>query len=300
MSTVKEIYGHIALELIKNSIHSGHIDSEAVYQEANKSNRAILNKIIGDLILPGSAILNYQELRRLHNLAHEGKSCLLLMEHYSNFDLPNLYYLLETMHPEGEEIGDDIIAMAGMKLNVESDFVRAFTEAYTRIVIYPSRSLASLEGSEDYEDERAKSRRINMAALHEMVRQKHAGKLILLFPSGTRYRPGVEATRRGLAEVDSYIKGFDYILPIAIAGNTLRINTQGSMSEDYIQKDCMVFKAGQVEDAKEWRKSVRARVPEGAEPKQFVADELMALLARLHAEAKAYREQHLPEDYNGN
>jgi hypothetical protein len=57
MSTVKEIYGHIALELIKNSIHSGHIDSEAVYQEANKSNRAILNKIIGDLILPGSAIL---------------------------------------------------------------------------------------------------------------------------------------------------------------------------------------------------------------------------------------------------
>jgi hypothetical protein len=41
MSTVKEIYGHIALELIKNSIHSGHIDSEAVYQEANKSNRAI-------------------------------------------------------------------------------------------------------------------------------------------------------------------------------------------------------------------------------------------------------------------
>jgi glycerol-3-phosphate O-acyltransferase len=297
MSTVREIYGHIAMELIKNSRQSGHVDPDAVYQEANKSNRVILNRIIGDLLLPGSAILNYHELQKLHNLSQEGKSCLILMEHYSNFDLPNLYYLLEQDHPDGEEIGDDIIAMAGMKLNVESDFVRAFTEAYTRLVIYPSRSLAALEGTPEYEAERIKSRQLNMAALHEMVRQKHAGKIILLFPSGTRYRPGDESTRRGLAEVDSYIKGFDYILPMAIAGNTLRINTTGSMSEDYIQKDCMVFNAGQVAEAKAWRSEIRARIPQGTEPKQFVADQVMATLAQLHEAADEYRRARLPEGY---
>ncbi len=297
MGTVRDVYGHIALELVKNSVHSSQIEPDAVYQEANKSNRRILNKIISDLLLPESTILGFHNLQRLHNLAEEGKSCLILMEHYSNFDLPNLYYLLENLYPGGEEIGDDIIAMAGMKLNVESDFVRAFTEAYTRIVIYPSRSLSNLEGSEAYEAERSKSRKINMAALHEMVRQKHAGKIILLFPSGTRYRPGVEETRRGLAEVDSYIKGFDYILPIGIAGNTLRINTSGSMSEDYIQKDCMVFAAAEVHDAKEWRNGIREKAPEGTDSKQFVADAVMKWLSDLHNEAEDYRQKHLPEGY---
>lgn len=298
MATVREAYGHIALELIKNSVHSSDIDPDAVYQEANKSNRKILNKITADLVLPESEFLGYHELQKLYYLAQEGKSCLILMEHYSNFDLPNLFYLIEHFHPDGEEIAESIIAMAGMKLNVESEFVKAFTEAFTRLVIYPSRSLAALEGSENYAAERTLSRRINMAALHEMVRQKHAGRIILLFPSGTRYRPGVEETRRGLAEVDSYIKGFDYILPIAIAGNTLRINLQGSMSEDYVHKDCMILKAGKVKVARDWRNSVRGEAPEGADIKQFVADKVMELLARLHDEAEEYRRGKLPPEYS--
>lgn len=289
MATIKEQYGHIARELIKNSIHSSTIDAQAVYQPANISNRRVLDSIIGDLILPQSEIVAYDQLQKLHKLAKDGHSCLILMEHYSNFDLPNLYYLLEHVHEGGEAIGEDIIAMAGMKLNMESDFVKAFTEAYTRIVIYPSRSLSQFEGRPEYEKERSFSRKINMAALHEMVRQKHAGKIILLFPSGTRYRPGEDKTRKGLAEVDSYIKGFDYMLPIGIAGNTLRINTQGEMSEDYVINDCMIFQAGQVLDAKHWREEIRTGMPEDAEPKQFVSDKVMELLAELHEQAETLR-----------
>ncbi|AHC13626.1 1-acyl-sn-glycerol-3-phosphate acyltransferase [Salinispira pacifica] len=297
MNTIKEKYGHIAKELIQNSIQTGHVDPDAIYQEANKSNRAILNKIVQDLLLPGSDIRNFAELLKLHNLAQEGKSCLILMEHYSNFDLPNLYYLLENKHSNGEDIGDSIIAMAGMKLNVESEFVRAFTEAYTRIVIYPSRSLTPLMGTAKYEEEKTKARKLNMAALHEMVRAKHSGKIILLFPSGTRYRPGNEDTRRGLAEVDSYIKGFDYVLPIAIAGNTLRVNAKGSMSEDFVHPDCMVFQAGDVREAKPWRAEIRKEAPQGENPKQFMADRVMEELAELHTQAQVYRKEQLPADY---
>lgn len=297
MTTIREKYGHIAKELVQNSMQSGSVDPDAIYQEANKSNRSILNKIVQDLLLPGSEIRNFGELTKLYNLAQEGKSCLILMEHYSNFDLPNLYYLLETRHSIGEEIGDSIIAMAGMKLNVESDFVRAFTEAYTRIVIYPSRSLTPLMGTQKYEEEKTKARKLNMAALHEMVRAKHSGKIILLFPSGTRYRPGSEDTRRGLAEVDSYIKGFDYVLPIAIAGNTLRVNTKGSMSEDFVHPDCMVFQPGNVREAKPWRAEIRKDAPEGENPKQFMADRVMEELAQLHGDAERYRISQLPSDF---
>ena len=207
------------------------------------------------------------------------------MEHYSNFDLPNLLYLLEHRRNR-PDIADDIIAIAGMKLNSESSFVRAFTEAYTRIVIYPSRSLTPLIGSDGFAKEMTRSREINRAALHEMAHQKQSGNIILIFPTGTRYREGMPETRRGLSEITSYMKKFDYFLPIAIAGNILRINTVGNMSEDYVHEDCVVFQAGKVIEAKKWRNDARSLTPRHYDAKQYVADRIMDLLKDLHVEAE--------------
>ena len=180
--------------------------------------------------------------------------------------------------------------MAGFKLNEESAFARAFTEAFSRIVIYPPRSLNHLRLSTDQAamDEIKRARAINMAALHHMVRQKHAGHIILVFPSGTRYRPGDEDTRRGLREMDSYIKSFDNLLLVGIAGNTLPINIEGAqMGDDAPIKDLIVFQASPVTNAHEFRSSVK--VSPGEDPKQAVADAVMARLTTLHQAAEAVR-----------
>ena len=43
--------------------------------------------------------------------------------------------------------------MSGMKLNEENPYVSAFAEAYSRIIIYPSRSLAAIKDPEVYQRE---------------------------------------------------------------------------------------------------------------------------------------------------
>jgi glycerol-3-phosphate O-acyltransferase len=283
-------------ELISRSQQSQEVDNSAVYQEANKENQTIINGIVRDLLMEGSKFHNFSNLKELFHRSKQGHSCLIVMEHYSNFDIPVLFYFI------GQELGfdseamDQIIAMAGFKLNAESPFVLAFTEAYTRIVIYPSRSLIALEGTDAYDAEKQKSREINRAALHHMIRRKHEGQIILLFPSGTRYRPGEENTRKGLSEVDSYIRGFDYMLPISIAGNILRINTQGDMSEDFVCNDVVIYKAGEILEAKKFRDEHRAQAAD-QDPKQYVADQIMKLLAKLHKDAKEIRKPLLPENH---
>jgi len=154
-----------------------------------------------------------------------------------------------------------------------------------------------LEGRPEYEAEKKRSRQLNMAALAQMVRKKHEGHIILLFPSGTRYRPGQEDTRRGLPEVDSYLRAFDYVLPIGIGGNILRINPEGTMAEDFVVPDVMVLQPGQIMDARKFRESVRQGLTAGPEAKQRVADRVMEILMELHRSAKAYRRAFLPPNH---
>lgn len=289
MNPIRYAYGHVADKLISNSTQSSQINPKNVFQDANTLNRDIINReIISELMHSESNILNVSQLLELGRLAQEGHSCLIVMEHYSNFDVPNLLYLLE-IQQKRPEIARSIVAIAGMKLNAESNFVRAFTEAYTRIVIYPSRSLTHFIGTDDFAREQTRSWEINKAALQSMIHHKHNGKIILIFPTGTRYRQGIPETKRGLAEVDSYIRGFDYFLPIAVAGNILRINVNGDMSEDYVHKDCVILNAGNIIEAKKWRHDAHSLAHEYPDTRQYVADCIMELLSELHVEANKHR-----------
>ena len=292
-STVSDMFGAIAKELVKNCIHAEKITPENVFQAANLKNRALVNKIMEYLVLPGSSIENQDVLVKLGQLSKEGKSCLILMEHYSNFDIPTFFWLMEKPGAQCQEIASQIIAMAGMKLNEEEAFVRAFTEAYSRIVIYPSRSIEKLYlAGESQAEEMARARSINRAALHNMVRRKHEGHVILVFPSGTRYRPGEPETKKGLREMDSYIKSFDHLLFIGTAGNCLQVNSQGAMSQDIPVQDLMVFQVDDmVMDSKDFRESVP--VTEGVDPKQAAADAIMARLDMLHERAETIRTSRL-------
>ena len=292
MGSIIDMFPGIAAKLKVGSRQAEIVTPESVYQLANLENRKLVDQVIGLFQLPGSTFVNLEAFLELAQLSRQGNSCLILMEHYSNFDIPNLYYLLEHSSPEAKIAVNQIISMAGAKLNEESAFSRAFTESYGRIVIYPPRSLNSLRLRQDEAavEEVKRARAINMAALHHMVRQKHSGHIVLVFPAGTRYRPGDEDTRRGLREIDSYIKSFDHVMFIAIAGNTLPVNLTGSsMSDDAPVKDVVVYQASAVTDAHAFRHSIP--VATGEDPKQAVVDAVMQNLAKLHSQAAVYRQK---------
>lgn len=291
LGPIREVFGSASGSLQEHSIQRRTITSENVYQESNQANRAIIHRILDELLLPGSGLIGPERMNELQRLSDEGKSCLILMEHYSNFDIPCLYYLMEKN--EQKAIADSIISIAGMKLNEESKFVNAFAEAYTRLVIYPSRSLQQHEDSENRESERQRSRHINMAATRQMIRLKHEGRLILVFPSGTRYREGQPDTKRGVKEVDSYLKLFDYTVFIGIAGNVLRLDPEGDMTQDLAARDLVVVNVTGPFACESIREAARATMREGEDPKQRVADEVMARLEAVHEEAAQEREARL-------
>ena len=126
-----------------------------------------------------------------------------------------------------------------------------------------------------------------------MVRRKHEGHIILVFPSGTRYRPGKPDTKRGLKEIDSYIKAFDYMVFIGSGGNCLRIGP-GEMTEDLLYKDTMIFKIGPVLSCQEFRSHTRSLADPEGDVKQFTVDKVMEELDKLHDEIEAVREPKTP------
>ncbi len=293
MIHIDTLFQQVTDQLVKNSREEQAIDRERVFQPANMANRKLVEMIIGKLLLPGSRIEGYDNLKELYTRSQKGESCLVLMEHYSNFDIPNLFYLARE-YSQGVPVTDSIVAMAGTKLNEESRFVLAFTEAYTRIVIYPARLLAGLEGSENFATERARSREINRSALREMIRLKHSGHMVLLFPAGTRYRPGKPETKQVLLEVDSYIKGFDHMVFIGIAGNTLEVSPAGNMEHDDPCTDVVIYSVSNVTDSATFRNEARAQFPEGGEAaKRAVGVAVEKRFDELHAEAEAARQEGL-------
>ncbi len=278
---IREIMGHAKL--------GQTVTESSVYQAANNKILPYIDGMIDEHILPGSGVEGTAHLADLLAKAQAGASCLLLLEHYSNFDLPVFNYLLRKEGSVGHDIADAVVAIAGMKLSEDNPVVSAFAEAYARIVIIPSRSLVGLDPERD-KPEFVRSNAINRAAMKALNQVKVSGKLILVFPAGTRFRPWDPHTKRGVREIDSYIKSFDYLCLVAINGDILRIQ-QGKMAEDLIAHDLVRVTAGPVVRCADFREAARAAADQAGieDKKQAVADAIMAELDRMHAVAEAVR-----------
>ena len=138
---------------------AGRIAETNVWQEANPATRAIMDSMLHENLQEGSRLEGREHFKEFYELVKSGKRGLILMEHYSNMDLPALCYLLDHDGEEfGKELDERIVAIAGMKLNEENPMVRAWAEGFSRVVIYPSRSLAKYTDSEEYAQEEAISR----------------------------------------------------------------------------------------------------------------------------------------------
>ncbi|UKI55930.1 MAG: hypothetical protein L6V90_01625 [Treponema succinifaciens] len=144
--TIREAYADFFKALSLNSVAAAKIDSSNVYQLANPKNRKLMDKLVEDNLLPESHLENVENFLDFYNQVKSGKSGLILMEHYSNTDLPAFLYMLE--HSGNSDLADlskRTVAIAGMKLNEDNPIVRAFAESFTRVVIYPTRSLTKMK-----------------------------------------------------------------------------------------------------------------------------------------------------------
>jgi glycerol-3-phosphate O-acyltransferase len=291
METLSSGFPDLIKLAVARSKASAVVTEQNVYQKGAADILPLLDKMAETLLLPGSGITGLERLQDLLDKAASGKSCLLLLEHYSNMDLPVFSYLLRQEPDPGKRISDALVAIAGMKLNVENPAVAAFTGAYTRIVIYPSRSLQHLDAAKDRE-EIVRSNGINRAAMKALSEVKLQGKLILVFPSGTRYRPWDPSSKRGVREIDSYIKSFDYMCPVAINGEVLHVR-QGDMMEDSISQDLMRLTAGPVLSCRDFREKARAEAEAAGveDKKQAAVDAIMRFLEDLHQAGEAEREK---------
>ena len=286
MEPISARYRETIMKMIKCSKRELAITTDDVYQPGNADILPFIDSIIEENLEKGSGIHDLPNLERLLELADSGKSCLLLLEHYSNFDLPVFSYLLRKAGPAGTRIAGALVAIAGIKLSETDPVVTAFTEAYSRLVIYPSRSLeiikANLKDPKELVAEMMKSSSINRAAMKSLGELKVSGKLVLVFPSGTRYRPWDPSTKRGVREIDSYLKSFDYMCMVSINGNILRINPEGAMKEDLICRDTVVYDVSPPIECAGFREKAKQAKHFGDDRKQANVDALMAALEAMH------------------
>jgi hypothetical protein len=278
----KSKYAPLIERMIANSTGAPVVTENNVYQQGRPANKPLVQEIVRDLVMPGSRIVGRDNLLELRWLAEKRKPCLILMEHYSNFDLPCFEWLLETAGEPFREVAEAVVAVAGVKLNEESPLVLAFTEVFTRVVLYPSRGIEAIADPKKRHDAEKRRAKINIAALKMLTSLRQEGKLILVFPSGTRYRPWDPSTARGLKEIDTYIKFYSYMVLVSINGNTLLPNQHGTMGEDFPTRDIMIYTVSPVQKCSEFRRYALKDREHEEDPKQHVVDTVMAELRALH------------------
>jgi glycerol-3-phosphate O-acyltransferase len=287
METLSTAFQKEIREAVARSKTPAVITEQNVYQEGSPEILPLLDHMVETLVLPGSGVDGMENLDELLTKAESGKSCLLCLEHYSNLDLSIFSLFVRKAGGRGQAVSDALVSIAGMKLNEDSPIVAAFAGAYTRIVIYPSRSLQGLDPKKD-RAEILRSNAINRAAMKALNKLKTQGRLILVFPSGTRYRPWDPSTKKGVREIDSYLRSFDYLCCVALNGEVLHVR-QGEMLDDSVSRDLVRVTAGPVIPCADFREKARAAA-EGEDKKQAAVDALMAELEKLHAEAEKKRQ----------
>jgi len=174
-----------------------------------------------------------------------------------------------------------------MKLNEDNRAIAAFAGAYSRIVIYPSRTLQDLDPDKN-KAEILRGNAINRAAMKAIIRNKYKGKLILVFPSGTRYRPWDPESKKGVRDIDAYIRSFDYMCFVALNGQIMGVE-KSNMINDAVYRDLVRVTVSPVFSCDEFRNKTIAAAGGDEDKKQAVADEIMNELEKMHITAEAER-----------
>ncbi|QMU99121.1 1-acyl-sn-glycerol-3-phosphate acyltransferase [Borrelia sp. A-FGy1] len=253
------------------------------YHEANSVSRRLADKMIERLLKSNSTIVGMQNILKLYEKTQSGKSSIILMEHYSNFDFPCFQFLLNKMNYG--EVADHIIPVAGVKLFKDDLFVKSLSLGYSVIFIYPPHSFIGVD------TKRIRERRtFNANSMKFISDKKSSGYIILIFPTATRYREGKPETKKIISEIGNYFKIFDYFVMVGINGNILEVSSDEKMSHDIFREDTLIYNSTEVIDMLEYKNLIlRELDQEGLEPTKEIlsskiADDLEKRFVVLHEE----------------
>lgn len=219
-------------------------------------NRPLVAGLCRRLLLPGSKITGLSNFRQLVRHAKDGHACLLCLNHRSNLDVPTFDTLL-TDHGQAD-LFDSVIWVAGRTLEEDTGVTRMLVQCFNRVIVTPHRWFHS--GRNDAQIHEA--RLINIAAERAISRLRHEGWVCALFPSGTRIRPDDETTKQAIAETDSYLRLFDYLLLCNIDGCTLPVSRDRDFAHEIPKLDRVVFTFGSVHRVQQWRAEMAERFPD--------------------------------------
>jgi len=288
MALVDAFPGVVDLLLAQSQIKRDRVlTPESVYQAPHTANRALFFSKVSPLLLEGSGIGGLGNLAHLGRLSAEGHSCLIFAEHVSNLDVPTFWMLMKLAGAEFEELFERIVFLAGRKLNEESGIVKIFAEMFARIVISPKSFHEGLPEGEEKERQLAEAHAINMAAHRKIRELKSAGRIFLVFPTGTRYRPWEPATARGLRETEGYLRTFEYFLLASCEGNLMPPERGVNMEDETPRPARVRMNFGAVEGTSAFRRRALAEHAlslgqDAPDEKQYIIDKVMEEIAALH------------------
>ncbi len=268
------------------------VTPDNVYQAGVAAGRADLEAFVLRLFLPGSAVVGLEHLDEALAQVHAGRSVLFLSEHRGNLDVPSFHALLRREHPRYADILPRLVYVAGRKLNESSEFIKMFTEKYSRLVIVPKRDFPKPKPDETAEERAARdgfekeAGRINRAAFRELLQLKKVGQIFVLFPLGGRLKP--DADNVPVRESTSYVRAFDSAFLVSMDGNLLPPLPR--MEDERPIQTRVVFRVGPALDCKAFladqKASFDTAVRSGAlapdaDLDQFVVENIMVMLANL-------------------
>jgi 1-acyl-sn-glycerol-3-phosphate acyltransferase len=268
------------------------VTPENVYQPGVEAGREELETFTQRLFLPGSGVEGLEHLDDCLARLAAKQSVLFIAEHRGNLDAPSFNALLRRADSRYHDVITRLVYIAGRKLNESSEFIKMFTEKYSRLVIVPRRDYPRPKPAETLDDKTAREAfekeagRINRSAFRELLRLKKAGHIVVLFPLGGRLKP--DADNVPVRESMSYVRAFDTAYFISMDGNTLpplrRMEDERPVQSRIVYRvgpavDCKAFLAEQRELFDEAMQA--GAIPHDADPDQFAVENVMAMLANL-------------------
>lgn len=271
------VHGPALNRMLGRSIAAGPEPDEA-FRPPRRANRADFRAICEAQFLPGSGLTGIDHLRELAERARAGEPGMVLASHGSNFDVPNLDTLAARVG--GQDVFDQLVFLAGRKLGEESPVTQMLSEVYPRLVVTPP---AWFEQPGLTKEQLARGRRMNLTALRESRRVLRDGRLLFLFPTGTRERPGRPETRVALSQTANYLRMVKNVCLLGFRGNTLPPHESGVMVREEVQQAALQIRISPVTTVDELTRATfgEVRTPRKDEERQQLADEVMRRIEAL-------------------
>jgi len=202
----------------------------------------------------------------------------LISNHLSHLDAPAIYNLLYRQGGDARKLADSLVFIAG-RLAFEPDFTRLGLYMFDTLLVCSKLDMTENPGLADL------MTRINMRAFRQANQLQKEGKVIAIFPEGTRSRTGKLVNF--VDTVYHYVAN-KIIVPVSLAGTEEILPTQ-SFLFNAVKGKLVLGKPVLVRDL---TKSQMASLPEHVQrleiidegdKKQFVIDNLALLIGQnLH------------------